>query len=159
MGGGVHVGLGAGAEPGHGREHHRSEQDDGGVQAQHGRDHRGEKEVGGQQPLRPAFGRTGQPGTARLEEPLVVAELGEYQHRGQEAHDGPEQLGLGACVVERDRAGRDHHTGGRDRHGGLRQAEGPDHGTGQYRHEENGGKGCGECGTQGLSFGSDCRFR
>ena len=105
---GVQVRPGPHLQPGRGREHHRGEQHHRGVQAQHGGGHRRHREHQDEQPLRPPGRRAGQPCAAGTEQPVVVAQLREHEHRGEEADHRPEPPCLLARVVRRDRAGGDH---------------------------------------------------
>jgi hypothetical protein len=124
---GVQVRPGPRLQPGGGREHDRGEQHHRGIQAQHGGGHRRHREHQGKQPLRPPRRRTGQPRAASTEQPVVVTQLREHEHRGEEADDRPEPPGLLEGVVRRDRAGGDHEQGGRHRDDRLRQATRPPH--------------------------------
>ena len=141
-------GLAPSPQPGGGGEHHRGEQHHRGVQAQHGRDHRGQDEDCDQQPPRPPRCRAGHPRPASAEQSLVIAQLGEHQHRGQESDHRAQPLRHGARLVQRDRTSTEHHSGGRDSHHSLRPTPRPYQCPGQHPHEQNDGQGFRERGVQ-----------
>ena len=108
VGGGVAVRPHRGPQPTHGDQHHRGQQHHRGVQAECGGDDGGDGEHLPQQAVRPGA----HPSHRRargLEQALVVAQLGQHQHRAQKRHHRRQPGNLRPRLMDRDRADRDQY--------------------------------------------------
>lgn len=151
---GVDVRAGPCADPRGGGEHDRGEQDDGGVQAEDGGDDRGDGEDAAEERAGLPPAGAGDQLTGGPEQPLVGAEPGQHQDRGEEPHDRQQLADLLAGLGPGHRPRGHHESGGGHGDGRLRQAPGAYDGEGEDAHEEGERDDLGEDGVQGDPRGS-----
>ena len=116
-------------ERGDRREHDRGEQHDGGVVAEYGGDEAGGGEDECQQRDRSAARAGSHPGTRRLKEAVTIAEVGEDEHRREEADRRREATCLCIGLAERQHAEHEQPAGGRNGDDRFRQPSWSDDGA------------------------------
>ena len=119
MRGGIGVRPHRGSQSADADQHHRGQQHHRGVQAEHGGDDGGDGEHLPQQAAA-AGTRACHRRAGVLEKALVVAQLGQHQHRAQEGDHRRQPGNLRRRLVDRNRADRYQDRRGRHRHQGLR---------------------------------------
>lgn len=141
----VDVCLGPQAQRGRCGEHHRREQHDRGVQAEDCRDDGRDDEYADEQPRGTSAGRPRHCHAAGGKYALVVAQLGQHKHRGEEADHRAQPSELGAGILPGDRANRNDNARGRYCDHGLGPAFWANHRERQHAQKQTGRQhlGCG----------------
>ena len=153
MGAGVDVRAGVGSDPAHGHEDDGREEDDGGVEAEYGGGDGGARRRRRRAAAWVPAAETGDDVAGRVEQAVVVAELGQDENRREEPDDGQEGVGLLPRLAGRYGAECDEESGGGEGGDGLGQPSRPRDGEDEHAEEEPDGHDLGGEGVHGRRRG------